>query len=119
MLIEILKPDFCFEDNRGKLTQLVHEGYKQVNVLFTKKGVERGSHYHKENKEIFYIISGSLKLNVSRDSISEEYYFKAGDMFLIPEYVMHSFFYEEDTLKVSMYSNGVEKNNGTKDIFTE
>lgn len=121
MLIEILKPDFSFCDERGTLTQLVHDGFKQVNVIFSKKGVARGMHYHKENKEIFYIISGSVKLKVSKDTETEyeEYIFKADDMFLIPQFVKHSFFYEEDTLKVSMYNIGVEYGNGTKDIYLE
>ena len=50
MLIEILKPDFVFEDERGKLTQLVHDGYRQMNIIFSKKDVLRGNHYHKENR---------------------------------------------------------------------
>lgn len=40
-------------------------------------------------------------------------------MFLINEYVYHTFEYVEDTWLVSMYSSGVELDEDTKDIWTE
>ena len=43
-MIKILKPDFVFEDERGSLVQLVREGYKQINVVVSKAGYERGRH---------------------------------------------------------------------------
>ena len=49
----------------------------------------------------------------------QEYFFKTGDFFGIEANDMHSFYFLEDTTLVSMYSNGVEKENGEKDIFTE
>lgn len=119
MLIEILKPNFVFEDARGSLTQLVREGFNQYNIIFSHKGVLRGDHYHKENREAFYVITGELKLSVSRDGVKEDYTFGPGDMFLLPPYVMHSFYYTEDTWLASMYDLGVERPDGTKDIFTE
>ena len=117
-LIGILQPDFNFENANGLLVQLVHDGWKQVNAIFSKKGCVRGGHYHKYNKEAFYIITGTFKLVVWKDDQKEEYRIKAGDMFLINEYVFHTFEYIEDTWLVSMYSNGVEMDFG-KDIWTE
>ncbi len=119
MLIELLKPDFSFSDERGSLTQLIHKGFKQYNIIFSKKNVLRGNHYHKENKEAFFVISGSFKLTLSKDVIIEEYTLKAGDMFLIMPYVIHSFYYLEDSYVASMYDIGVEHTDGTKDIYTK
>lgn len=119
MLINILTPNFEFEDERGKLVQLIREGYKQFNIIFSNKNVERGDHYHKENSEAFYIITGKINLRTERDGILEEYTFTKGDMFEIPPFVIHSFYYTEDTWLASMYSNGVELANGEKDIYTE
>lgn len=115
-LIQILKPDFTFSDERGTLTQLVHHGYNQVNVIFSNKNVLRGNHYHEHNTEVFYIISGCFDLTAKKDGLTETYHFKAGDMFLVPPFVLHSFFYTENTLLVSMYDKGVELADGTKDI---
>ena len=117
MLINILEPDFTFNDDRGTLVQLVHEGYKQMNVVTSKKSVFRGGHYHKMNREVFYIISGHFKFTAEKDGVVEEYDFKAGDMFEVLPYVVHSFDYLEDTTLVAMYDKGVELADGGMDSY--
>lgn len=119
MLIEFLKPDFTFKNDAGCLNQLVHDGYKQVNAITSYPGSKRGGHYHKYNKEAFFIVSGSFTLEVWKDDEKETYEIKEGDMFAIPEYVFHTFEYHEYTVLVSMYSNGVELDENTKDIWNE
>lgn len=114
-MLRILKTDFHFEDERGSIDQLIHEGYRQVNVITSRKGVVRGNHYHRQNSEAFYIVSGALRLTVGE----QEYQFRTGDFFGIEPYDMHSFTYLEDTVLVSMYSSGVELPDGSKDMYTE
>ncbi len=114
-MLKIFKPDFHFEDERGTIDQLIHEGYKQINVITSKKGVVRGNHYHKLNNEAFYVVSGKLELEVN----GEKYSFSAGNFFGIEPGDMHSFYYLEDTVIVSMYSEGVELPDGGKDMYTE
>lgn len=114
-MLKIIKTDFHFEDERGTIDQLVHEGYQQVNVITSKKGVIRGNHYHKLNDEAFYVVSGVLEVTVN----GEMHIFRAGDFFGIEPGDMHSFLYLEDTTLVSMYSNGVELPDGTKDMYAE
>lgn len=118
MLITFSEPDFVFENSSGTLKQLFHDGWKQVNVITSVGGSVRGGHYHKYNDEGFYIVSGSFTLKVRRDDINEQYEIKAGDMFLIPPFVYHTFEYHEDTVLVSMYSSGVELSETEKDIWT-
>lgn len=113
-MLKNIKTDFEFSDERGTLVQLVHGGYKQVNVITSKKSVFRGGHYHKENEEVFYIVSGALRVVVN----GTEHAFKTGDFFGIEANDLHSFYFLEDTVLVSMYSNGVEKENGEKDIYS-
>ena len=120
MLIEFIKPDFEFADNRGSLKQLVHKGWNQVNYITSVAGAFRGNHYHKTNVEAFYVISGEFKLIAeSLDGKEhEEYIMKAGDFFIIKPFVNHSFNYTIDTQMISFYDKGVESSNGTKDIFS-
>ena len=119
-LIKKLKPDFVFEDERGTLFQITHTPYGQTNAVFTKKGAVRGGfHYHKETKEVFFVISGEIKVTVKLDGVSEEHIFKDGEMFLIDENVRHSFEYLEDTYLVVFYPSCVEKEDGTKDIYPD
>ena len=118
-MIKIIKPDFVFEDERGTLTQLIHEGYNQINVVTSKAGVERGNHYHALNREGFYVVDGSFLLEAILNGKSESYQFKKGDMFIIEPNVMHRFVYLEDTVLVAFYDKGVELPDGTKDIIAE
>lgn len=116
-MIKLLEPDFKFGDERGSLTQLVREGYKQVNVITSKADADRGGHYHKVNREAFYIISGGFDLTVRQESKTEVRHFGAGDMFLIEPMVVHDFHFTEDTVLVSMYDQGVEMGDGKMDIY--
>lgn len=115
--VKIVVPDFIFGDDRGKLVQLVHDGFKQVNVITSKAGFKRGGHYHKLNTEAFYIVSGSFELVTRYEGKEEKQTFKAGDMFSIPPLVAHDFIYQEDTILVSMYDKGVELDENEKDIY--
>lgn len=121
MLVEFIKPDFEFEDARGSLKQLVHEGWKQVNYITSVAGALRGNHYHKENVEAFFVISGRFKLVAETldKSKKEEYEMKAGDFFVVKPNVNHSFDYLGPTQLISFYDKGVEKPDGSKDIYND
>ena len=119
-LIEILEPDFCFEDDRGTLCQITHTPFAQTNAVFSKKNSVRGNfHYHKTAKEIFYIVSGEASVDVFLDNIKENHIFRSGDMFAINENVRHRFSYPEDTYLVVFYSSRIELDDGTKDIISD
>ena len=119
MLIEFIKPDFEFADDRGALTQLVHQGWKQVNYITSVAGAFRGDHYHVQNKEAFYVISGEFKLVLKHNATGEQesHLIKAGDFFIINPDITHSFDYTKDTQLISFYDKGVELPDGTKDIL--
>ena len=111
--------DFNNTDYRGSLTQLIHDGFKQVNVLETKKDVERGSHYHKHCVEAFYVISGSVKVTLWDEQEQEIVVFNKGDFFEIKPYIFHKMLFLEDSLMVQLYNEPVENADKSKDIFTE
>lgn len=117
MLIERIKCDFEYVDERGALTQLARRGYSQINVVTSKGGIFRGGHYHKLNTEAYYIIKGICKVTARRDGEEESEVFKEGDFFRIGPYVTHDFEYIEDSIMVTMYSLGVEMDDGTKDSY--
>lgn len=118
-MITILTPDFIFEDERGTLVQLVHEGYKQINVVSSKAGTVRGNHCHNLNREGFYVIEGSFTVDVHKGDEKASFTFGKGDMFVIEPEVMHSFVYHENSTLIGFYDKGVELPDGTKDIIPE
>lgn len=118
-MIERLKPEFSFEDERGALFQLFSSGWQQVNVSFTKKGVERGCHYHKQNREIFFIVSGKCRLSIKdlNTGEEEEQTLMGGEMVMVHPNEIHTFNYDEDTVMVAAYDIGFLLPDGTKDVF--
>ena len=116
-MLESLSTDFEYTDERGKLVQLIHSGYEQVNVLTSKAGVLRGRHYHKESKEAFYVISGKVEVEVELGNSYEKKNFEEGDFFLIRPYTTHSLFFPADTILIVLYDQCIEKVQGEKDIY--
>jgi dTDP-4-dehydrorhamnose 3,5-epimerase-like enzyme len=115
-LITFVKPEFKHADDRGCLVQLVSKGWKQVNVINSVKGCIRGGHYHKNNKELFYVASGAFRLVLDRGKEHEEYRMDKGKMFIVPPNVSHTFEYLEDTVIVACYNRGVIQPRG-QDIY--
>ena len=119
-LIELTQPDFSFTDARGTITQLVHAGYAQVNAVFSGKGAVRGNfHYHKATKELFYVLQGKVNVQLRYAQEQQTTVFESGACFQIPELVRHRMEFLEDTYLVVLYTNCVERPDGTKDIFTD
>ena len=118
-LVRVLHTDFEFADERGTLTQLVHEGFRQINVLTTKRGVTRGGHFHRVCREAFYLISGAVEVTLKTAERTETAVFHEGDFFAVEPFVSHSMFFPEDCVMVQMYDRPVEQPDGGKDIYNE
>ena len=117
-VISFPKPDFIHSDDRGSLKQLVNSGWNQINVITSLADSFRGNHYHKNNREMFYIISGKFKLILEKNGQIFSFLIEADDFFIIEPYVIHSFEYIEDTTLIAAYDNGVVEGN-SMDIYTK
>ncbi len=118
-LYKIREVDFQHKDGRGSLTQLIHDGFTQINVLESKTGAERGAHFHKRSIEAFYLVTGQVEVEFIGKESKEKVTFRKGDFFEIHPFVLHNMYFPEDCLMVQMYDKPVENEDGTKDIFME
>ena len=134
-MIKVRNTDFNFKDDRGELTQLVHDGFKQFNVLESRKGVIRGGHYHKVSTEAFFVVRGSVEVGYymleeapdnekSGDAPvgcenEKKITFLQGDFFEVTPYTVHSMYFPEDCIMAQMYSICVEAPDGSKDIYQD
>lgn len=116
-LFDYIDIDFKHIDDRGKLIQLVHKGFEQVNVLISHKNVVRGGHYHKKCKEAFFVLSGSVNVQLNYQTEQESVVFKEGDFFCIKPNVIHCMDFPEECVMIQMYDLPVENDKGEKDIF--
>ena len=118
-LYNILQADFLCSDLRGQLVQLVHNGYQQINILESRKGAVRGGHYHQISKEAFFVVSGSVDVAFKRGEEQEIVRFLKNDFFLIEPYTIHRMSFCEDCVLIALYDVPIEKEDGTKDIYSE
>lgn len=62
--MKILKPEYEHSDSRRKLTQLITDDIKQVNVYHANRGAVLGNHYHKRTVEYFVITKGTFIVTI-------------------------------------------------------
>lgn len=117
-MISFIDVDFASSDARGCLVQLCRDGWKQVNVSKSYAGTVRGNHFHKRNREAFFIVEGGIEMTLERNGETQKVNAQKGDFFIIEPDVCHSFRYPEDTLTVALYDLGVENPDGSKDIYS-
>lgn len=115
---ELKTVDFQYHDDRGNLVQLVHDGYKQINVVETKKGVVRGKHFHKFSREAFFIVSGSVEVTLCGKDSKETIIFNENAFFEIKPLVIHSMYFPENCIMIAMYDIPIDYGNGEKDIYS-
>ena len=122
-MIIFLPNYFTKEDDRGKMIGLVNQGsWKELNFFSTKSNQNRGNHYHKKTDELFIILKGRIKIELTRVSDNgkligetKSVIIKKGDVFIIPKMIFHSF----DIIEESNWINGlsIKMNNKAPDIF--
>lgn len=108
-MISFIQPEFTHSDDRGQLVQLVSDGWKQINVTFSRSHILRGGHYHKINRELFYIISGEVAVKLLNVITQEQQELKVAKnrMFVIEKFTVHTFDFLQDTTMLACYDMGV------------
>lgn len=98
-----IKPEFA--DDRGYISRLVDDNgknFKTVLYITSKKGTERGNHYHKSDYHYVYCLSGKFKYSEQDmhniNSPVESVILKPGDLVLSNPMVAHSMEFLEDTV---------------------
>ena len=58
-----LKTSYEFSDNRGEFIEVWRGNqWKEMNFFTAIKGSVRGSHYHKETTELFFVAAGRCEV---------------------------------------------------------
>ena len=116
-MLKVIKRYFMHKDKRGTLEGLINFGeWKEINLISSLAGIERGKHYHKETLELFIILEG--KINVILEKIKDgklvgsktERIVKEGDVFLIDPFVNHTFRVLDEVICVDNFDTGAKQN---------
>ena len=97
-------------DSRGGFWGITQEGWAEVNFIETRADQIRGNHYHKETRELFFIISGEIEVIIDDLSSGEhlELSFRKGDVFIIEPYEVHTFRTVTDAQWINMLSKAMD-----------
>ena len=102
MQIKKTKIKAAFEDERGAIYDLLDkEEIHHIGMITSKKGSVRGNHYHKDARQITYILSGKMELTLKdmkdKNAKPQKMMMEEGDAVDIPAMVAHSLKALEET----------------------
>ena len=110
--MEFLEKYLIHEDARGIFNGIVNRyTWAEINHITTKKNVIRGNHYHQHTKELFYILSGRIRVMVHHIETGEKHEFIAEPnmCFVIDPYEVHTFETLEDSVWLNMLSHRMDE----------
>ena len=100
-------------DERGGFLGITRESWAEVNFIETRANQVRGNHYHKETRELFFIVSGEIEVVID-DLKSDKHFdlsFRKGDVFIIEPYELHTFRTRTDAQWINMLSKPMDPQN--------
>lgn len=114
---DLISPYLYVEDDRGRILGIIQgKQWKEINYIESKKGAQRGGHYHKVTTEGFFIIEGKIEVSLQRigDNQKKDYIVESNDYFIIEPEILHTFKIMEDSKWINMLSQAMV--DGAKDI---
>ena len=101
------------EDSRGKIESIVKDfEWKEINKISSKKGTERGGHYHKNTHELIFLIKGSIAIQSKNIESGDEkkLELKSGEGVLIEPLETHKLKVLEDAEWITMLTMVFDEN---------
>ena len=101
------RPEVAFTDERGDIINILDQPISHVAIITSQARSVRGNHYHPQDQQYMYVVSGSFE-SVSQDMRFEEprplvkQVFRAGDLVHTPAMVAHAYRYLEDTVFLNL-----------------
>ena len=112
--MEFLEKYALHEDARGRFLGIINKyTWGEINFVHTMPDVVRGRHYHRYTKELFYILSGQIQIDVVNIVDKTEHHFLATPhmAFIIDPYEVHTFTTVEESTWLNMLSHRMDERN--------
>ncbi len=96
-------------DDRGIFWQIAQDGWGEINYVETHADQYRGKHFHKENYELFFIMSGQVEVTLRslKEPQAKTVLVSKGEAILIEPYELHTFYTRMDTQWMVLLSEGI------------
>ena len=93
--------DAAFSDWRGEIYNLFEGRLGHVALITSKKGSVRANHYHKEDHQYIYLVSGAYKsysCDIQNPNKKQVLEVKPGDIVETPPLIAHAQKFTEDSV---------------------
>lgn len=98
----------ALKDDRGFITNVLESDIKHVSVIFSMKGAVRGNHYHKQDFQHIFLVSGKYRSESKQvdipDGRLESLIVEPGDLVITPPMVAHRMTFLEDSIQIALYT---------------
>ena len=103
-IVKKIKP--VLEDERGIISNVLEEPINHVAIITSKKGAIRANHYHPEQTQYVYLVSGRYE-SVSKDLKNgdkeiEKRIIEPGDLVITPPMIAHAWNVLEDSVMLNL-----------------
>lgn len=111
--MQFLSPYVRNSDERGSFLGITRDQWAEVNFIETAANQVRGNHYHKQTRELFFIVAGEVEVVADNVLSGERHEFcaKKGDIFVVEPYELHTFRTRTDAQWINMLSVPLDFNN--------
>lgn len=97
--------DAAFRDQRGEIYNIMEGKIGHVALITSKKGSIRANHYHKEDLQYIYLVSGAYEshcCDVRQPEKKQVLYVKPGDIVETPPMIAHAQKFTEDSVFLAL-----------------
>ena len=106
MLETVTRLEPAFTDERGDITNVLDNPIRHVAVITSKAGAVRGNHYHPEDVQYCYLVSGRFE-SYAKDMNDPEgpvemQMVEAGSLVLSPPMIAHAQVFLEDSVFLAL-----------------
>ena len=102
----VKKIEPAFEDERGVISNILEEPISHIAIITSKKGAVRANHYHPDQAQNAYLISGryqSVSKNLkNKNAEIERQIIKPGHLVITPPMIAHAWNVLEDSVMLNL-----------------
>ena len=102
----VKKIEPAFEDERGAISNVLDEPITHVAIITSKKGAIRANHYHPDQTQYEYLISGmyeSYSKNLKdKNAEIEKQIIEPGSLVITPPMIAHAWHVIEDSVTLNL-----------------
>ena len=101
-----VKIEPAFEDDRGMIANILEEPVSHIAIITSKKGSVRANHYHPEQMQYCYLVSGKYesysKDLKGNDAKMEKIIVEAGTLVITSPMIAHAMKFTEDSVLLNI-----------------